>query len=273
MRVSVDNSVYALSIFRNAFAAPLRSSAVHAQMTYDKYIARAVLACLINILLQLLVQLITGFILAEAVNILALLILEEGRRRGCQAFRCARTHKCHLGILILHNFVARQNLLVVACINKICAVIACTLQRHQLFEAVHAVVKFMVTGNAEVIAKIIHNVDNCQTTGQLTNRCALNSIACIHQRHVRRSCQGILFNLRQTGKADIIINTAMDIISMQNNNVVLQRPRHQRSGNSHRCSHQKQRCFFQEFFHIHHFLPSLYLHYTLKKTKAPYPKG
>ena len=237
MRVSVDNSVYALSIFRNVFAAPLRGSAVHAQMTYDKYIVRAVLARLINILLQLFVQLAAALILTEAINILSLLILEEGRRRGCQAFRCARTHKGYLGILILHNFVARQNLLIVACINKICTVVACTLQRHQLQEAVHAVVKFMVAGNAEVIAQIIHNIDNCQTTGQLADRCALNSIACIHQRHVRRSCQGILFNLRQTGKADIIINTAMDIISMQNNNVVLQRPRHQRSGNSHRRSH------------------------------------
>ena len=256
MRMAVDNSVYALSIFSNAFAAPLRSSAVHAQMTYDKYIVRAVLACLVDILLQLLVQLITGFILAEAVNILALLILEEGRRGGCQAFRCARTHKGYLGILILHNFVARQNLLVVACINKICAVIACTLQRHKLQEAVHAIVKFMVTGNAEVITQIIHNIDNCQTTGQLADRCALNSIACIHQRYVRRSCQSILFNLRQTGKTDIIINTAMDIISMQNNNVMLQRPRHQRSRNSHRCSHQKQRCFFPELLHIHHFLPA-----------------
>ena len=273
MRVSVDNSVYALSIFSNAFAAPLRGGAVHAQMTYDKYIVRAVLACLVDILLQLLVQLITGFILAEAVNILALLILEEGRRGGCQAFRCARTHKGYLGILILHNFVARQNLLIVACINKICTVVACTLQRHQLHEAVHAVVKFMVTGNAEVIAQIIHNIDNSQATGQLADRCTLNSIACIHQRYVRRSCQSILFNLRQAVKADIIINTAMYIVSVQNNNVMLQCPRHQRSGNSHRRSHQKQRCFFQEFFHIHHFLPSLYLHYTLKKAKAPYPKG
>ena len=254
--MSVNNSVYALSIFSNAFAAPLRRSTVHPQMTYDKYVVSAILACLVDILLQLLIQLITALILAEAVNILSLLILEEGRRRGCQAFRCACTYKGHLGILILHNFVARQNLLIVACINKVCAVVACTLQRHQLHEAVHAVVKFMVTGNAEVIAQIIHNIDNCQTAGQLADRCALNSIACIHQRYVRRSCQGILFNLRQTGKTDIIINTAMDIISMQNNNVMLQRPRHQRSGNSHRCSHQKQRCFFPELFHIHHFLPA-----------------
>ena len=237
MRVSVDNSIYALSVFSNVFAVPLRGSAVHAQMANDKYIVRAFFARLINILLQLFVQLAAALILTEAINILSLLILEEGRRRGCQAFRCARTHKGYLGILILHNFVARQNLLIVACINKICTVVACTLQRHQLQEAVHAVVKFMVAGNAEVIAQIIHNIDNCQTTGQLADRCALNSIACIHQRHVRRSCQGILFNLRQTGKADIIINTAMDIISMQNNNVVLQRPRHQRSGNSHRRSH------------------------------------
>lgn len=46
-------------------------------MTYDKYIVRAVLACLVDILLQLLVQFITGFILAEAVNILALLIWKK----------------------------------------------------------------------------------------------------------------------------------------------------------------------------------------------------
>ena len=206
-------------------------------MAYDEYIICAFLASFINILLQLLVQLIAALIFAEAIDILSLLILEEGRRRGRQAFRCACADKGYLGILVLHNLVARQNLLVVACINKISAVVACTLQRHQLQEALHAIVKFMVAGNAEIIAQIIHDADNSQATGKLTNRCALNGITCINQCYVRRSGQGIAFNLRQAVKADIIINTTMDIISMQNNNVMLQCPRHQRSRNRHRRSH------------------------------------
>lgn len=115
-------------------------------------------------------------------------ILEEGWRRGCQAFRCTCTDKGYFSILILHNLVAGQNLLIVASVNKVSAVVACTLQRRQLHEAVHAIVKFMVTGNAEVVAQIIHNADNSQATGQLTDRCTLDSITCIYQRYVRRSC-------------------------------------------------------------------------------------
>ena len=93
----------------------------------------------------------------------------------------------------------------------------------------------MVAGNAEVIAYSVHNVHYRLACRQLAKRSALNRIACIHQRHVRRLGQRILFQLRQTGKADVVIHATVNVVRMQNHNIMLQRPRQQRSGKRHRC--------------------------------------
>ena len=202
MRMTVNDAVYAGRVLGDIFTAPLRRRAVHAQMPNYKDIICALLAGRVDIFLQLLIKLL---------------------------------HEGYLLILKLHQLIAGQHLLFRAQIHKVRAVIACLLLRHQLQEACHAIIKFMVAGNAEVIAYCVHNVHYGLACRQLAQRSALNRIACIHQRHVRRLCQRILFQLRQTGKANVIVHAAVNVIRMQNHNIMLQRPSQQRSGKRHRC--------------------------------------
>ena len=235
MRMTVNDAVYAGRVLGDIFTAPLRRRAVHAQMPNYKDIICALLAGSVDIFLQLLIKLLAARILAEAVNIFSLSILEKSRRRGGQSLRRRCTDEGHLLILKLHQLIAGQHLLFRAQIHKVRAVIASLLLRHQLQEACHAIIKFMVAGNAEVIAYCVHNVHYGLACRQLAQRSALNRIACIHQRHVRRLCQRILFQLRQTGKANVIVHAAVNVIRMQNHNIMLQRPSQQRSGKRHRC--------------------------------------
>ena len=73
----------------------------------------------------------------------------------------------------------------------------------------------MIPRNYKIIACGVHDFNNGFTVRKFADRSALNGVARIHQRNGNSFLLKILFILRHLVDAQVIINTAMDIIGVQ----------------------------------------------------------
>ena len=211
--MSINNNVDTANIFCYCFATPIRSRASHPQVSNQYYIIGALLAYLVHSFLQASIQSLTTFILAKAVNIIAISILEKGWRTAGQSFRRGRTNKSNLCFTKVHYFVSWQNCFAIS-IQQITAMVTASKLVLQFQETLHSIIKFMITRDGKIITNSIHQTGEHFPIGQLADGRSLNSITCINQGNVRCLRQHILFILGNSCQALVIIYGAVDIVGI-----------------------------------------------------------
>ena len=220
MRVPVNKGVYVIGIGSNRAAGPAGNGTVCSQMAYDKYIVRAFLARIIDSFLNRLVNLFTGGIFREPVNKFPVFILEIFRGGGNQCFRRGNPYKSNSLVAKRNDLIRFQNQLTRLDVGKVAGIITAFHPGSQLQETVHIVIEFMITGNRKIIPGCVHDLYDGLPSGQFADRRSLDRVAGIHQRHGIALFLQIFFVLGYFIDPQIVGNTAVNIIGVQDDDLL-----------------------------------------------------
>ena len=106
----------------------------------------------------------------------------------------------------------------------------------------------MVSERCQIIADLVHDVDQIGTRGQQTNGFALNCITAVNQRDIVVCLLHFGFVCRDAGIPQTVAHTAVDVVGVQDHDVVGLLVCCERCG--HEAQHQacrKQKC--DQFLH------------------------
>lgn len=78
----------------------------------------------------------------------------------------------------------------------------------------------MISRHSKIISNLIHDINQITAVRQCSDRRSLDRVACIHQCHIGRLHLHLPLVKSQSGVTDIIINTAMHIIGVENYNIL-----------------------------------------------------
>ena len=203
-------------------------------------------------LLYGLIEVLALVALGEAVDILAPGILEIGGGGLGKGLRCVNTHIGHLGIAVGDQLVGVKDRLVGGQVHEVAADIGVLgLVLGQGEEVVHAVVELMVAGDGDVIAGLVHDIDDVGALGEGADGAALDGVTGVHQGDVILAIEVLHLRL-QGGDAGIadgaygvvfldrLVNAAMHVV--QNDDAAgggSLRPRG-RSGHEHGQDHDSR---------------------------------
>ncbi len=244
MRMCIDDGIDALDMGSNLRRTPFLRDIRFTEMCQQDHIIRVLLACGIDAVLHTLIQRIVLFL--ETVDIDAVLILEKYRRGFGKRLRCRHTDKGNLLVAGFQDFIGIKNRLLFRQISDIAADIAAFELLAALKQRICAKFKFMIAGDADIIADCIHERDDILALRQRTDRSALDGITRIHEEYMLILCLQLALVERKSVIADIVIHCTMNVVRIQDHDVIrsgavcqrkLLRQRQHRDGN-HRRSRQ-----------------------------------
>ena len=186
------------------------------------------------------VQRVAGVILGEAVDVVAVAVLEVGGGGAGEGLGGGHAHKGDLHAVELLDDVGLEHQF--AFLGEVGADVGEISLLHQGQEVVHAVVELMVSGNGHVVAHGVHQVDDGFTLGHGANRFALDGVAVIHQHHMVAGGLEAIAHGGQAGVAEALINAAVSVAGEQDHHILLEG---RRSFFSHGSAAQQQ-CQGQE---------------------------
>ena len=167
--VAVDHSVHAAHMRDHFRCRPGRGLLVDAQVTHQDHVVRAIGSRRVDRSLGRGVQTLAGAVLAEAVNVLARLVLEVDRRGLGQRLGRANAHDGHLLAVRLKDLVGVQHGsggLAVHVVHEVRRHVGIIGFLHVREEARHGVVELVVAGHRHVIAHEVHDVDDVAAFAQ-----------------------------------------------------------------------------------------------------------
>ena len=143
--------------------------------------------------------------LAEAVDVVALGVLEVGGGGLGEGLGGVDAHVAHAHVTVVNHLVGVQNGIPLQVGEVAAQVGVLRLLLGQGQEVVHTVVELMVAGDGEIIANLVHDVHDVGPLGQGADGAALDGVARIHQGHVLGAVLGLHLGLvgRHTGVAHV----------------------------------------------------------------------
>ena len=209
MAVSVQEHVDSRRVADHIRIGPGLALRFISQMSHDKYIIRAFSPGIIHCCLYGIVHTFSGIILQEAVDEIALFILEILRRGGRQCLRCCHTDKGNLDIIELLDDVRVKDqfsffIEVAADVGELCHL--CQFQ-----ETVHAIIKLMIAGDRDLISHFIHQFDAFFTGRHCSQGFTLYGVSVIHEYDVIPGRFHLLFDGLQANVAKSLINSAVHV--------------------------------------------------------------
>ncbi|MPM74295.1 hypothetical protein SDC9_121281 [bioreactor metagenome] len=194
------------------------------------------------------IQLLAVVAAAEAVDILAGIILEIGGGRLGDGLGSVDAHIGHLGVAVSNHLVGVEHGLARPQVHEVAADVAALHLLGEIQELIHAVVKFVVAGDGHVIAHLVHDVHDVFALGQRTQSRALHGVAHIGQSHIVGGLEHLGLVGGKARVADAVVHAAVDVVGVQNHDVALihrsgvggktdrgQRHRHDRSQQQGNC--------------------------------------
>ena len=159
--MAVDEGIKTGGVCNDFFARPGRRGRVNAQMTQTDNVICAHLTCLVDGLLDCVVELPAVVTAQNIVNITGLACVHEVSRGGLgKAFGGRHTNKSDPFALDAEHLVSRQNAQVGAHIDPV----AGNIREVCLFDdslcACHAIVELMVAGRCQIVASLVHQLDD-----------------------------------------------------------------------------------------------------------------
>ena len=122
--------------------------------------------------------------------------------------------------LDLIRLVAGQPLAVLGRVGQVAAQVLIFGLVDELLQLGQRVVKFMVAEGSEVIAELVHDIDQIFALGQRADDVALHGVAAVDERDVVVRRLHLLLIRGKTGVADVVIDGAVHVVGVQDHNVV-----------------------------------------------------
>ena len=164
------------------------------------------------------VDALTGVVLHEAVDVVAIIVLEVLGGGGGDGLGGGDAHEGHLHAVKFLDDVGLEDKLPF--LIEVAADVGEAGLPGQLQEPVHAVVELVVAGDGNVIAYAVHQGDDGVAGGHGAHRLALDGVAVVHQQHMAGLLQAVADG-HQAGIAEALIDAAVDIAGEQNHQVLL----------------------------------------------------
>ena len=188
-----------------------------AQVCNGNHIVGAGFPCIIGCRLHCCVKLLASAVLHEAVNEVALVILEILRGILGQGFRGGNADEANLDPFHFLDHVRRKHQLPV--LGKVAADVGELRLLGQVHEVLHTVVVLMVAGNRHIVPYRVHQVNDGTAVGHGAHRLTLDGIAIIHQQHIVGLGKLLLHRI-QAGVAKALVNAAVHIAGKQDHHVL-----------------------------------------------------
>ena len=222
MGMAVEHGVDTVGILDDSLGGPIFSCAFHAQVCNGDNIFRAFGLSRIDGGLDSLIQSSAVLVLAEVVDEVAVVVLEVGGRGLHEALRSGNADERDLRSAVIHDLirliadVARA----LAGVLEVAGQILILGQLCQLSEAGELEIELMVAERCEIIADLVHDVDQIGACGQQTDGLALNCVAAVNKRDkvVRLFHFGLV--CRNAGIAQTVAHAAVNVVGVQDHNVV-----------------------------------------------------
>ena len=202
--VAVDDDVDAGGVRDHGARAPRCCDACLSQVRERHHVVGPGGARVVDGLLHAVVERLPCLILAEAVDQVAVGILEVGGVRRGERLGRGDAHVGHLrGAVGFHHiggelgFAGRKVVEVARRVRRVRTV-------YQEAQPVHAVVELVVAGHGHVEAYLVHDVHQVRPFGERADGLALHGVARVHERHVARAVGrlGLLLDGRDACVAD-----------------------------------------------------------------------
>ena len=232
--VAVQHHVDAGGVGNDLGGHPGRTLGVLTQVSQGHHILGASLAGGIHGVLHLVIEGLAVLVLAEAIDVLALVVLEVGGGGLGQGLGSGDAHIGHVHIAVGDHGVGLQNGLAVG-VHKVTADIGVlSLVLGDVQEGIHAEIKLMVAGDGNVVAHVVHDVHDPAALGQGTQDAALDGVAVVHQGDVVGAVFGFHLSLigGDGGIGHTVVAGAVDVVGVENHNAVIRG-----SGGLSRCGH------------------------------------
>ena len=221
--MAVEHDVDAGGVGDQIGRTPRLGRFVNTQMRDGDDIGRAVLLGSVDSLLHLVVKVSAVVALGEGIDEVAVCILEIGRRGLGERFRRVDADKRDLGVAVgldLIRLVAGQPLAVLGRVGQVAAQVLIFGLVDELLQLGQRVVKFMVAEGSEVIAELVHDIDQIFALGQRADDVALHGVTAVDERDVVVRRLHLLLIRGKTGVADVVIDGAVHVVGVQDHNVV-----------------------------------------------------
>ena len=210
--MAVDEGVKAGGVGNDFLAHPGGGLLVDAEMAEADDIIGARGLGRIDGLLHRIVEVSAVVALAEAIDVIAVGILEVGRGGLGKGLRRADADKRDLHALDLEDLISVEVGLAVLA-GEVCGDIGILRQvLGNVQELIHAIVELMVAGNGSIVLEVVHDVDDVLALGERADHAALNMVARIHEQ---------IRALVQRCDLGILLVVAVNIVGVQNGDVFL----------------------------------------------------
>ena len=222
--VAVDKRVHAAHVGDDLGRGPGAGLGVDAAVAHDDDVIRAFVSRRVYRRLRGFIHALAGGVLAEAVDVLAILVLEVGRGGLGDGLRRAHADEGDRLAVHLKELVGVQHGrggLAVHVVHEVRGDVRELSRRYILKELRHGVVELVVAGHRHVVAHVVHDLDEVGALAQGADGAALHVVAGVRQEHgVASGLQGLL-QVDQAGVAPAVLNAAVHVVGEQNDHAVL----------------------------------------------------
>ena len=222
MGMAVEHGVDAGGVLDDRLGGPVFGRAVHAKMGNGDDVLRALGLGGIDGGLDRLIQRGAVLVFREIVDEVAVVVLEVGGRGLHEAFRRGDADECDLRSAVIHDLIrlVADRAGTLASVSEVAGQILILCLLRQLLQTGQLVVKFVVAKRCEIIADLVHDVDQIGACGQQTDGLALNCVAAVNKRDkvVRLFHFGLV--CRNAGIAQTVAHAAVNVVGVQDHNVV-----------------------------------------------------
>ena len=245
--MSVNDSINAGKLLHDLLCAPALSYICFSKVRQQYHIVSALVQRTVHSILEKLVQVSR---LTETVYVLTLVILKIDRCGTERGLRCDSPHKGYpliAGIKYLVWFEQKFTCFRIVEVRTDIPAVQLLGPDHKLG---HSVIELVVADGSRIISHSIHYPRNIRALGNRTYRRTLDSVTCVNEQDI------FVFLLHQCKSviADIVINTAVNIVSIENDNIITLTSVFGIYGNLQRCQRHRKRCCtyndFQKSFHF-----------------------
>ena len=212
MGVTVDEGVKAGGVGNDFLAHPGGGLLVDAEMAEADDIIGARSLRGVDGLLHRIVEVSAVVALAEAIDVIAVGILEVGRGGLGKGLRRADADERDLHALDLEHLISVEVGLAVLAgeVGGDVGILRQILGNVQ--ELIHAIVELMIAGNGSIVLEVVHDVDDVLALGERADHTALNMVARVNEQ---------IRALVQRCDLGILLVVAVNIVGVQNGDVLL----------------------------------------------------
>ena len=220
--MTVEHGVDAGGVGDDSLGGPSFGDAFVAEMRQRDDILGARFSCCVNGFLHGFIESRAVIVFAEGVDVVTLRVLEICGGRLDKGFRRRDADVGNLGSAVVNDFIrlvvqlrrAGAEILEVAGeVFKLCLLA-------QLDQLGNLVVIFMVAEGREIVADLIHDVDQIRAAGECADRLALNRVAAVDKRDIVVSLQHFGLVGGNARVAHAIGYAAVNVVGVQDDNVV-----------------------------------------------------